>query len=144
MVGKQFRINSYTFVRLLGDFLYLENQVSHIRAFLRMDEYGELLQMKYDSIGSVDDFCKKINNEKGVRDVFDQMNRAWLIDILGETEPFERKFSYANKSYIEEIQYSISEIGEEYEAYLLKKETSFYFSSYQANNNEYIVHCIDW
>lgn len=112
MEERKFRINPYTFIRIYGDLLYLENQVTHVHAFLKMDEYGKLSQMKYDSTCSVDDFCKNSKDLEGTQEIFKQLNKAWIIDIYGETEPFERKFSYGKKKYIEDILGDIPEIGE--------------------------------
>lgn len=112
MIERKFRINPFTFIRIYGNLLYLENQVSHTRAFLRMDEYGELSRITYDSVENVDDFCKKCKNKEQAYEIVNRMNRAWLIDIYGETEAFERKFSYSKKLYIEEVIGNIPEIGE--------------------------------
>ena len=79
---KRFRLNPHTFVREFTDFTYMENQVSHTRAYLT----GE------------DRKWANGNNEK----LLQRLHNLWFIDILEQPVTLKRDFSYSFKSIIDE------------------------------------------
>lgn len=107
-----FRLNPYTFVRKYPEYLYLENQVSHIRAMLPINEYKWFSSVNHGLTYRFEKLCDDyISNRQEVKNTLQQMNEAWLIDIEDETVFSERKFSYANKSETEHRFANVPTIG---------------------------------
>ena len=107
-----FRLNPYTFVRKYPEYLYLENQVSHIRAMLPINEFKWFSSVNHGltyRFGELCDDC--ISNKQEVSKTLRQLNEAWLIDIEDEPDFLERKFSYANKYEAERRFANIPTIG---------------------------------
>lgn len=97
-----FRLNPYTFVRKYPEYLYLENQVSHIRVMLPVNEFKWFSAVNHGSIykfGQLYNNC--MSNWLETAKILRQLHEAWLIDIEDESILSERKFSYANKHEIE-------------------------------------------
>ena len=94
-----FRLNPYPFVRNYSDGYYLENQVSHMRAFLPKDKFEWL-----ESIGihnTLSSIYEILVDSVEIEKTMLQLHKAWLIDIIGIPVTLERRFSYAHKAEIE-------------------------------------------
>lgn len=107
-----FRLNPYTFVRKYPEYLYLENQVSHMRAMLPINEFEWFSSVNHGltyRFGQLCDDCvpKRQEAAKTLR----QLNEAWIVDIEDEPDFSERKFSYANKDKAERRFANIPTIG---------------------------------
>ncbi len=69
-----YKFNPHTFVREINEYVYLENQVSHTKAYYKKSELNDRL--------------------------LQQLHELWLIDL--EDAPYEdRNFSYKNKAAID-------------------------------------------
>lgn len=96
-----FRLNPHTFVRKYPGYLYLENQVSHMRAMLPADEYQWLAGIRQGPVYKTGELSGHITDWQQAEKVLDQMHEAWLIDIAGRPISLKRDFSYAGKDEIE-------------------------------------------
>lgn len=103
-----FRLNPHTFVRHYDEFFYLENQVSHTRAMLPVEDFMWLATVEYESIYSFEQLYKSKETAINI-DIFSiegllhQLHDYWLIDILNRPMTLERKFSYAQKNQMEHL-----------------------------------------
>ncbi len=82
-MNKGFRLNPHTFVREFIDFTYMENQVSHTRAYLTGEDRNWMSG----------------NNEE----LLHRLHSLWLIDMFELPMPLKRDFSYKYKSAVDEI-----------------------------------------
>lgn len=97
-----FRLNPYTFVRKYPEYLYWENQVSHVQATLPLYEFKGLFALNHNQTYTFEQLCNDcIPDKDKVAKILWQLHDAWLIDIEGEPDLSERKFSYANKEKTE-------------------------------------------
>lgn len=71
---QQYKFNSHTFVREFGEYIYLENQVSHTRAYYKQRDLDDSLLHK--------------------------LHDLWLVEIE-DVPAFDRNFSYRNKTKID-------------------------------------------
>jgi len=96
-----FRINKYTYIREFSGYYYMENQVSHVHATLKKEGFEWLSDTDNCKGFAFNDICAGSGNKTELFNLFQQLNKAWLIDIEHLSDVKERRFSYANKSKIE-------------------------------------------
>lgn len=97
MADFRFRLNRHTFLRKYPEYYYLENQVSHIRVLLPLEGFSWLAFADYDSIFSFEQQYNNLENRESKKDLFQRLDKAWIIDIESENSFPERKFMYSCK-----------------------------------------------
>lgn len=92
---RKFRLNKNAFVRHYNEYVYIEHQISHQRAWLTNQHFYWLKEGDYD--------IEYESPELPLQAValLDEMDKRWFIDFThGETLQ-QREFTYANKSRLE-------------------------------------------
>lgn len=103
-----FRLNPHTFVRHYAEFFYMENQVSHTRAMLPVENFMWLATVEYKSVYSFEQLYKQKETAQyieisKIEGLLHQLHDYWLIDIIDLPITLERKFSYAQKHQIDNL-----------------------------------------
>lgn len=101
MIDFRFRLNTHTFVRQYPEYIYLENQVSHMQVMLPAREFAWLSAIDYGSSYRFEQVYGGTPDRQEAVKILHHLHEAWLIDIEAESVLSNRKFSYAHKHEVE-------------------------------------------
>ena len=103
MIDFRFRLNRHTFVRMYPEYIYFENQVSHIQVMLPASEFAWLSVVLDGASYGFEQIYGGTPDKQEAEKTLRQLHEAWVIDIETEDGPVlsDRNFSYRHKHEVE-------------------------------------------